>query len=346
MPWDWVVWAMIMGSGWSPQVDESARKYQVVTPKADGIAVTAINDRGEVVGFEWVEDKDHPGVLVQAPFLARGKEMAYLPLLKGYTATFPADVSDDGRVVGRASKPAPLGMSVPLRNQAFLWDAEAGIRGLGVLEGDVASFASGISRDGGRISGCSVGPDRVRACVWERDGEVWKGTALPHDFALGSNVIPISDDGRFVAAVDGTIPCLWSRQDWGAWKREILGEPGAIIPRAVNNSGMVVGLRFDGEGRQHAVIWSREQGMTLLAEPAGYVRSEASAVNNAGVVVGFVDGPNGSEVGPNAFVCERGRLRLLDEGGPHFTMATAINDHGQIAGVVATEEEADPAPLP
>src|SRR6266852_9865532 len=89
---------------------EPATKYQVVTPKDDGIIATGINGRGEVVGFEWIEDKGHPGLINQVPFYAKGKEMTYLPLLKGYTATFPAAVSDDGLVVGRASKPAAPGV--------------------------------------------------------------------------------------------------------------------------------------------------------------------------------------------------------------------------------------------
>jgi hypothetical protein len=70
------------------------------------------------------------------------------------------------------------------------------------------------------------------------------------------------------------------------------------------------------------------------------VRSEAHAVNNAGVVVGMIDGPAGSKIGPNAFVYEAGKLRILDEGGPDFSDATAINEHAQVAGVVDKEEEA------
>src|SRR5919112_451740 len=98
--------------------DEPNKTYRVVSPKGVGIEVTAMNGRGDVVGFEWADDPAHPGVIEQRPFLARGREMTYLPLLAGYTATFPAGVSDDGRVVGRASKPAPLGVLVPMRNQA------------------------------------------------------------------------------------------------------------------------------------------------------------------------------------------------------------------------------------
>jgi hypothetical protein len=51
-----------------------------------------------------------------------------------------------------------------------------------------------------------------------------------------------------------------------------------------------------------------------------------------------VDGPGGSAIGPNAFVYENGRLRTINEFGPAFVIATAINDAGQIAGVLDKED--------
>src|ERR1700733_6202419 len=119
----WLLLAPLPGLISAAVADEPAKKYQVVTPKDDGIIATGINNRGAIVGFEWVERKEQPGVIEQMPFFAQGKAMTYLPLLDGYTATFPAAVSDSGRVVGRASKAAPLGVAVALRNQAFVWEA-------------------------------------------------------------------------------------------------------------------------------------------------------------------------------------------------------------------------------
>jgi uncharacterized membrane protein len=319
---------------------EPPKKYEVITPRALDVSATGINDRGEVVGFEMIEEKARPGVVEQVPFFARGKEVTHLPLLQGYTATFPAAVSDEGLVVGHVAKPAVRGRLIPLLNQAFTWDARAGIRGIGVLEGDSSSFASGITRDGRRISGYSVGQDRVRACVWDRDADSWKGRALPQRSArLGSRTIPISGDGRFVAVVDGDTPCMWSLEAPGRWTRTSIGEAGSLVPRAVNNSGTVVGLRFTPDGSTHAVSWSKAGGIRLIPEPAGYVRSEALAINNHGVIVGMIDGPAGSRIGPNAFAYEEGRLRILDEGGPNFASATAINDRGQVAGVLEEKEQ-------
>jgi uncharacterized membrane protein len=331
-----------VGLGALARADEPAKKYQVIAPRGEGIVATGINERGDIVGFEEIEDKKRPGVMDQVPFYARGPERTYLPLLKGYTATFPAAVSDDGLVVGHVSKPLKLGAAVPLVIQAFLWDARTGIRGLGVMEGDLSSIATGISRDGRRISGYSVGPDRKRACVWERDGESWKGVVLPNVGVLGSTTVPISGDGRFVAGVDAAVACLWSRDASGAWTREAIEGAAALVPRAVNNAGTVIGVRYTPDGMTHAVVWSRSGGLRRLPEPTGYVKSEALAINNAGVVVGMIDGPAGSPIGPNAFVSEGGRLRILAEGGPNLGSATAINDRGQVAGVLEPKEEPVP----
>jgi uncharacterized membrane protein len=119
----------------------------------------------------------------------------------------------------------------------------------------------------------------------------------------------------------------------------VIGTAGSNNPRAVNNDGVVVGLRYLPDGMTHAVVWTRAAGERQLAEPPGYVRSEANAVNNAGVVVGMLDGPAGSEIGPDGFVYEGDRLRVIKEGGPLLGSATAINDRGQVAGVLEEKEE-------
>ena len=334
----WLIGAATVILSWQAQGDEPKKKHQIVSPRDVGINATGINGRGDVVGFEWIASKKYPGVIEQVPFFASGKTITYLTAPEGYTAFFPAAVSDDGVVVGHAGKPAPRGQ-VPLRNQAFLWDPKTGMHGLGVLADDMVSYACDIAADSRRICGYSVGTNRVRACVWDRDGAGWKGAALPHDSNLGTNLVVMSDNGKIVASVDGDKPCLWSRLDSGLWSQEFIGGPASLAPRAVNNSGMVVGVRYTADGLVHAVVWSRDQGPKQLEKPKGYVRSEASSVNNEGVVVGMVDGPGGSKTGPNAFVYEAGRLRLIDEGGPFFTSATAINDRGQIAGVLDNEDE-------
>ncbi|MHC5544588.1 HAF repeat-containing protein, partial [Singulisphaera rosea] len=152
-----------------------------------------------------------------------------------------------------------------------------------------------------------------------------------------------SDDGRFIAANDGAIPCLWTRGASNTWTREEIGEAGALIPRAVNNLGTVVGLRYPDNANTQAVVWTRDKGCKRLRPPSDYGKAEATDVNNDNVVVGMLDGPTASDKGPRAFVYENGRLRLIDEGGETFVAANAINDRGQVAGIMEDQEEEDDA---
>jgi hypothetical protein len=94
------------------------------------------------------------------------------------------------------------------------------------------------------------------------------------------------------------------------------------------------------------VVRSKSRGLRLLSEPQGYVKSEALAVNNREVIVGTVDGPAGGKLGPNAFVYDKGPLRILDEWGPNFASAMVINDRGQIDGVLERKEDEEPAHPP
>jgi uncharacterized membrane protein len=338
------------------RADGPASKFRVISPRENDIEATGINQRGDITGYEWVEEAQQPGVLTQRPFVSIGKEFLELPLLKGYTTTAPAAISDGDRVVGRVGKPAPPGVRVMLRNQAFVWDRDLGIRGLGALPGDWASFATGISRNGRRISGYSIGDNRSRACFWNQNpnGDGWTSQALPQESQLGSTVVAISGDGKQIAAVDGTVTCLWSEGDNGTWSRTEIAAAGdtfPLMPRAVNDAGMVVGFKHAYNGSNTAAVWTKAAGLVILPKLAGYEKSEGLAVNNQGVVVGLIDGPSGSQLGPNAFILEGGALRLLTEGGPNLAFATGINDRGEIVGVFETPEGEGPrlpsiAPIP
>ncbi|WZO98276.1 HAF repeat-containing protein [Isosphaeraceae bacterium EP7] len=327
-----------------PQAGDNV--FRVASPKDDGIIATGINARGDVVGFEWAEDPKTPGIVAQVPFFASAGRQVTLPLLPGYTSTFPAAVSESGLVVGRVSKPASFNTVIHLRNQAFAWDEAKGMRGLGALPGDSASIACGISRDGRRVSGFSIGDRRVRACLWEPKGDEWAVIPLLHNEQLGAQVVAISDDGNRVTSVDGAIPCLWTRDAKGAWTYQAIGGVGEFLPRAVNNAGTVVGFHDNGDGTADAVISPRNGRNKTLPKPPGYPRAEAYALNNSGAIVGMIDGPRGSDVGPNAFVYIGGRLRILVECGPDFVTATAINDQNQVAGVLDKEEVPEPPAEP
>ena len=163
---------------------------------------------------------------------------------------------------------------------------------------------------------------------------------------MSSHTGAISDNVRFVAGLDGGVPILWSRPTAtsSTWTREPLGPISSLNPRAVNDSATVAGTIFPNDGTTHAAVWTSAKGILPIPEPSGYNRSEASAINNVGSVVGMIDGPANTPIIPHAFVFEDGLLRILDEGGPNFSAATTINNVGQISGNFEKEEAPMPEP--
>jgi uncharacterized membrane protein len=321
---------------------------RIVVPPLPDFVAAGLNARGDLVGFHWSEDPNLPGVLEQRPVLVHDSQVIEIPSLEGYTATMPADLSDEGRVVGRCGKPAPPGVRVSMRSQAFVWDQTLGIRGLGTLPGDVLSYATSISSNGQTILGASLQPSgEPRACLWRlQPDDRWTPEALPDAAPISSAFLALSPDGRQAASLVGPDAVLWSNPGDGRWSRQVIARDGQLAPRAVNDAGTVVGLQHTPDGRSHAVVWRRELGIVLLPEPTSFVRAEALAINAAGNIVGFTDGPHGSPIGPRAFICESeaAPMRLISEGGPGFVTATAINDTRQVAGVVEPiEPDAKPA---
>ena len=334
------------------QADEPTTPVYRIVPKIGAKETTAIalNAKGDLLCYRWAEENGNTDVLEQAPLLLKadsGKSIR-IPLLKGYTATMPASLSDSGVVVGRSSRPPVdnAGRLVPLSGVAFVWDEHSGIRSIGALPGDTMSQADSISADGSRISGISIGPDRIRACVWERSGENWEMKPLPQATnRLNSQKAVMSRSGKYVASFEDRKPTLWTREDDGSWRRETIGATDSLIPRAVNDNAVVAGYRINADAlsTKDAVIWKRETGVKVLERPKGYLYAELNSINNRNVAVGFADGPHGSSIGPNACVSEGGRLLIFD-AEPEFSSATAINDQGQAAGTFEAKEAIDADP--
>ncbi|MBI1321939.1 HAF repeat-containing protein [bacterium] len=345
-----VSFGFAMSSMVQANADEPKPPIYRVVPEKDRHKIVAIglNSAGDLLAFRWTPENGDENVLEQAPMLFEAKtaKETRIPLLKGYTATLPAALSDTRVVIGRASRPSVnnAGQRLPFPGVAFVWDEKSGIRSLGALPDDAMSHADSISADGNLVTGISIGPNRVRACVWQRKGETWEIRPLPQEtMHLNSQKIAISPNGKYAVGVDGRKPTLWTRGNDGEWTRETIGDTDSMITRAVNDNAFVAGFRFEQDARtsRNALIWSRETGMKVIERPKGYVYAELNAINNRNVAVGFVDGPHGSEIGPNACVTENGRLRIFAEH-PEFSSATAIDDKGNIAG---TFEEKEPGEI-
>jgi probable HAF family extracellular repeat protein len=134
----------------------------------DGVAA-AINDRGQAAG-------------------ASGTCSPFNPNSGLYLSENHAIVWDSGKVIdlgnlGPNGLPGAGNHACAINNRgeavghvtsktstvAFLWSKDKGIKGLGTLAGDLASFALGIN-DEGQVVGQSISPDfsSIRAFVWEK----------------------------------------------------------------------------------------------------------------------------------------------------------------------------------
>lgn len=105
---------------------------------------------------------------------------------------------------------------------------------------------------------------------------------------------------------------------------------GGVRPTAINNAGQIVGSMGSSPGR--AFLWDGGQYIDL-GIPAGGTFSQALAINNNGVVVGYWG--NGISGNPawEGFVWENGVMtRLGPILGQPESRANDINDIGQISG--------------
>ncbi len=309
--------------------------------------INHLNDKGEVIGVREVRDDKLPA-WNQQPFFSDGKVTKRIPLVEGYTNIEAMGLSNNSLVIGYASRSIghPEGSFT-----AFAWDAHAEeMTNLGALESDNGSVAQSISADGTRIVGFSTGamPPRVRPCLWSRDkqsGE-WSSEALPtaHPYnpILNSAAAAISPDGKRIAAcaTDELFPnglidnALFGwREGDSDWERTLIHDD-AFRLNGINNQGTLVGEpRMGGQKLPATISWDGElKKIELLI---GDVSGEARAINNDGTVVGISDDPPGPEGGPRAFVWSKGKTEMATINQKSlFSAAHAINDAGQIAGLI------------
>ncbi len=226
--------------------------------------------------------------------------------------TTPRAVNEAGQVAGWSYTPyTPDGFF----NHAFLWDPVDvdGMIDLGTLSGREYSNALALN-DYGVVVGSSGGSDELWPVIWDSvngmrylDGleEGCEGGALGINNA--GQVVGIGGDGEACGGF------LWSGGSVTYFDRG--------VGTAINNAGQVAGNTADG-----AFIWDSENGMRDLGTLPGY-ESRASAISDAGQVVGWLDNTSGPW-DPHAFLWEAGS-GMIDLGPGR---AWGVNDSGQVVG--------------
>jgi uncharacterized membrane protein len=232
--------------------------------------------------------------------------------------SFGWGLSDDGAKIA--------GFRYP---EGWVWDASAGFRMLGFLQGYSFSLARALDADGNACgySGIEVnGSQPARAVRFKTDGTVENLGTLGGQFSLAWEV---TRAGKIVGDA-GTNP---NSTDWHAF----LWEEGVgmtdLVPgsadshaRDVNEFDVVAGYL----GTNHAFRWDAGSGLADLGAPSGYPNAFAYGINGAGQLCGSASTATGNA---ERFVRYTDGVgwEVLGGVGQH-NLSYKINDFGQVVG--------------
>ena len=289
---------------------------------------TAINSSGIVVGDSF-NSTGPDSAIVWRPGATGSYSSTALPNLAG--GSIANDVSDTGVIVGVS------GQTIPQGERAVLWDA-TGVHDLNITlpAGSPGSVGRGINAKG-QIVGDIGGPGGG-GFQWEAGTVTLLGQSL---FAQA-----INSAGEIVGRHE-TVCCSFAFHALfaGAVPVDLPAfGPGSPTGAAdVNDSGDIVGASGVRHGTPpftyfvpHGALWQGD-AITNLGTLAGCdCESSALAINNAGTIVGYSDGPD-TDPYFHAVIWKNGSIQDLNNlvpanSGVLLERASGINDKGQIVG--------------
>jgi probable HAF family extracellular repeat protein len=270
--------------------------------------VTAVNERGQAVGYSETSDgRIHA-------FLWQHGVMTDLDTLDSLSSAAVA-INDRGQVVGGSVS------AWGEEGHPFVWE-HGRMRLLGVRGG-----AADINNRGQILS--TQGTDASETASF-----LWTGGTIQDLGNFGFTVndaVDLNDRGEVV----GRSSSLTTSYQGYLWRNGRLrnlaplpvGHWIDVSPSRINNRGQVAGTRTDLNGTTRAFRW--QDGVWTDIGPAGQ-RSSAVALNQHG----DVGGTSRTDAGTRGFVFRNGRLTLLPElpGPAGVQNVVDINNHGQVIG--------------
>ncbi|MCM5679575.1 DUF3466 family protein [Schlegelella sp. S2-27] len=268
------------------------------------------------------------GALQQAHAAAAPRYVATLVGERGANAT-GLGLNNQGQVIGHLAS-----LHGPAQGQAFVWDSQGGMRGLGTL-GGIHSTAYDIN-DGGQVVGVyELSAGRTHAFIHNHAGM----RALNIPGASSSSALGINAKGHVTGGVtlDGGFraPYIHDGSDV-----HVVGDGRCCLSgSAINDHGdMAVNNTqlgpFDLPLLQAFVYRNGE--LIELGTLSGGSNSVAADINNRGQVVGWSNADN-DLLDTRGFVWDEhsGMVDLSSfADGAVATSANAINEHGEVVGAL------------
>lgn len=299
----------------------------------DGAYATAINNSGQIVGY------DLPTEIADVPFLWQNGTTTALGLLGGFAGS-AYGINNTGQIVGGIA-----GLTGSSNSQdAVLWANDT----ITNLSSTVSGFSSAA---GINSSGQVVGTTYLtssNSCGSAENAFIWSGgviSSLDPSASGNSVALAINDASVAVGYVQAPPACTSQAALFAAGTTTILPQlPGGdsstlTVANAINNAGQIVGYMFtpDAAGAPNtAVLWYNGTATALGM-------GQALGINNTGQIVGQIPVTNGTDaavwtaVGAKALDLNQ----LIDPGTPVAPLvlihANAINDSGWIVAIGSSD---------
>jgi probable HAF family extracellular repeat protein len=183
--------------------------------------------------------------------------------------------------------------------------------------------------------------DEGRAC-WEALGSTTitaTSEGVSASFSVEVKAVPLTVVGIARDATDVGHGFAW-RETGGLQAIPAPSGVRNVTATGANVNGQIVGWGSDVAGLNHSFVYTRGRGVRELPLAAGATGATVRMINNLGQAVGantFPDGTSHAVV----WVITGPTIDLIDLGtlvGGRFANVTAINNRGQLVGVVRTRD--------
>jgi probable HAF family extracellular repeat protein len=162
---------------------------------------------------------------------------------------------------------------------------------------------------------------------------------FPLNSGIGAFADGVNDAQRVVGSTHDSLGTPFHAAVWAGFTPLDLGTLGgpSSFASAINASDQIAGSAQTANNDTHAFLWTPADGVMHDLGIAGRI-SQANAINKAGDVAGQAQFPTRNGPVLRAALWHHNRLRNLGTLGSDASIATGINDRGQVAGTSETAQ--------
>jgi probable HAF family extracellular repeat protein len=195
-----------------------------------------------------------------------------------------------------------------------------------------ATYVAGIN-NAGDIIGDYSDSTGFFFTSFKLSGGVFTDISVPGSIGLGTQVGGISDAGEIVGSFEDGSGFHGFKLSGGTYTPYDVPSAYSTGLSGINSSGRVIGAYTTHAFPAPVIAFTESGGVdTTLAVP-GTNRTQANGINDAGDIVGFSVPPLPGRP-TDGFLYSGGTYTPLDDplAFPHTTVATGINNNGQVVG--------------